>query len=74
MVGIGGGLLGFGLTVGGLAFERAVLREDYARLIGLNADAAIAAVGLALAAMVVAALIPGWDASRRQPAWQLKAQ
>lgn len=74
MGGIGGGLLGFALTVGGLAFERAVLREDYARLIRLNADAAVAAVGLALAAMVVAALLPGWDASRRQSAWQLKAE
>lgn len=74
LVGIGGGLLGLGLTMAGLAFERAILREDYAGLIQLNANAALMALVLALAAMVCAALLPGWDASRRQPAWLLKVE
>src|SRR6185437_13832733 len=65
-IGMAGGLLGLGLTVAGLAFERAILREDYAALIRLYPGFAVMTVVLALAAMMVAALLPGWQASRQQ--------
>ena len=73
-VGIGGGVLGLGLTALGLAFERLILREDYARLVDLNLDAVWTTFGLAVITVTVAALYPAWNASRLQPAWKLKAE
>jgi putative ABC transport system permease protein len=73
-VGVGGGMLGVGLLVLGLAFERVVLREDYARLIRLDSNAVVTALGLALVTVVFAALYPAWHTSRLAPAWKLKAE
>jgi putative ABC transport system permease protein len=74
LVGVGGGVLGVVLTVLGQAFERAVLREDYARLIAVDLSGVIDALGLALLAMAVAAVYPAWSASRLQPAWKLRSE
>ncbi|HTV77521.1 MAG TPA: ABC transporter permease [Steroidobacteraceae bacterium] len=74
VVGMSGGLLGLGLTVLGLAFERAILREDYSRLISLNLDTVVTTLGLALLAVLIAALYPAWRTSRLAPAWNLKAE
>jgi putative ABC transport system permease protein len=73
-IAIGGGILGLGLTSVGLAFERLILREDYARLVGLNLDAVWTTFALSVIAVAVAALYPAWNASRLEPAWKLKAE
>ncbi|HEV2703900.1 MAG TPA: ABC transporter permease [Steroidobacteraceae bacterium] len=73
-VGVAGGILGLGVTALGLAFERAILREDYARLIDLNANAVLTTVVLALVAVTLAATYPAWQSSRLAPAWKLKAE
>ena len=73
-VAIGGGILGLALTTLGLAFERLILREDYARLVDLNFDAVWTTFAVSLLAVAVAALYPAWNASRLQPAWKLKAE
>jgi putative ABC transport system permease protein len=74
LVGVSGALLGLGLTVLGLAFERAILREDYARLVSLDSDAIGTTLVVALVAVLVAGLYPAWQTSRLQPAWKLKAE
>lgn len=73
-VGVGGGILGVGLLVLGLAFERVVLREDYARLVRLDSNAVVIALALALLTVIFAALYPAWHTSRRAPAWKLKSE
>jgi putative ABC transport system permease protein len=73
-VGIGGGILGLGLTSLGLAFERVILREDYARLVDLNLQTVWTTLALSMIAVTAAALYPAWNASRLQPAWKLKAE
>ena len=73
-VALGGGILGLGLTTLGLAFERLILREDYARLVDLNFDAVWTTFAVSLLAVAVAVLYPAWNASRLQPAWKLKAE
>jgi putative ABC transport system permease protein len=73
-VGVGGGVLGLFLTTLGLAFERMILRDDYARLVDLNPAAVWTTLALSVAAVAVAALYPAWNASRLQPAWKLKAE
>ena len=72
MIGVAGGLLGLALTMLGLAFERAILREDYAHLIHLDPQMAGTTFALAVAAMLLAALFPGWNATRGLPAWHLR--
>jgi putative ABC transport system permease protein len=73
-VGVGGSALGLGLMLLGLAFERAILREDYARLVSLDADAVVTTVVLALLTVIVAALFPAWQVSRLAPAWKLNSE
>jgi len=74
LVGVGGGALGILVTWLGLAFERHILRDDFARLIVVDAGAVIEALMLAVLAMICAGIYPAWDASRRSPAWKLKAE
>jgi putative ABC transport system permease protein len=74
VVGIGGGVLGLVLTGLGVAFERLILREDYARIVRLDPDAVFLTLALATISVAVAALYPAWNASRLQPAWKLKAE
>lgn len=74
IVGASGGILGLGLTALGLAFERAILREDYARLVSLDSHSVVTTLSVALIAVTVAALYPAWQTSRLQPAWNLKSE
>jgi putative ABC transport system permease protein len=74
LVGLSGGAFGLGLTILGLAFERAILREDYARLVNLDGTAIATTLGVAFVTVMIAALFPAWQTSRLQPAWKLKAQ
>jgi putative ABC transport system permease protein len=74
LVGVGGGVLSVAVTLLGLAFERHLLREDYARLIVVDVNQVIEALILAVVAMLCAAIYPAWDASRHSPAWKLKAE
>jgi putative ABC transport system permease protein len=74
VVGVSGGVLGLLLTAAGLAFERAILREDYARLIAMNSTAVVTTLAVALLTVTMAALYPAWFTSRQQPAWKLKGE
>jgi putative ABC transport system permease protein len=74
LVGIGGGALSIAVTLLGLAFERHLLRDDYARLIIVDVSEVIEALILAVVAMICAAIYPAWVASRHSPAWKLKAE
>ena len=74
LVGVGGGVLSIAVTLLGLAFERHLLRDDYARLIVVDVSEVIQALLLAVVAMVCAAVYPAWAASRQSPAWKLKAE
>ena len=69
-----GGLVGLGLMLLGLAFERAILREDYARLVSLNVDAVLTTVVVAFVTVIAAAVYPAWQTSRLALAWQLKSE
>jgi putative ABC transport system permease protein len=73
-VGVSGGVLGVALMLLGLAFERAILREDYARLVSVDLNAVVTAVALALLTVMVAAMYPAWHTSRLAPAWKLKSE
>ena len=74
VIGLAGALLGLVLTALGLWGLRALLSEEVSRLTHLSiADISIA-VGLSLAAALLAGLYPTWRAAQVQPAWQLKAQ
>ena len=79
VIGLAGGLLGLGLTAGGLALNR-MLRERGAPNASLEAltrlDGGMLAIILTVAvvATLCAGLYPAWRASRVQPGWQLKAQ
>jgi len=74
LVGVAGGVLSVAVTLLGLAFERHLLRDDYARLIVVDVNEVIEALILAVVAMLGAAIYPAWDASRHPPAWKLKAE
>jgi putative ABC transport system permease protein len=79
VVGLPGGLLGLGLTVAGLASQRALHMVPgstgaVSRATSLDGNMILLTVGLAVCATVCSALYPVWRASRVQPAWQLKTQ
>jgi len=72
-IGLAGGVLGLTLTGLGLLAARSLLDADFVALTHLDwADVGIA-LGLAVAATLLAGLYPTWRAARVQPAWQLKA-
>jgi putative ABC transport system permease protein len=74
VIGLAGAILGLVLTALGLWGLRALLSEEVSRLTHFSiADVSIA-VGLSLAAALLAGLYPTWRAAQVQPAWQLKAQ
>jgi putative ABC transport system permease protein len=79
VVGLPGGVLGLGLTVAGLASQRALHMisggaEGVARATSLDGEMIFITLVMAVCAMVCAALYPIWRASRVVPAWQLKTQ
>jgi putative ABC transport system permease protein len=79
VIGLAGGILGTGLTVLGLAIDRALLAPG-AKNVQLDTltsiDGGMLAIilAVAIASTVGVGLFPAWRASRLQPAWQLKAQ
>ena len=72
-LGLLGGLLGLGLTWLGIQAVRAGA-SDYARLIEMDGLMLAATLGLALAASLIAGLLPAWRACQVAPALQLKSQ
>lgn len=79
LVGFVGGVLGVGLTAAGLAVDRALLAPvaknvQLDRLTQIDGGMLIIILAVAVAATICAGLYPTWQASRVQPAWQLKVQ
>ncbi|MBT9492466.1 MAG: ABC transporter permease [Paucibacter sp.] len=72
-LGLVGGLLGLGLTwLGILAVRNGA--SEYAGLIAMDGQMLAATLGLALAASLIAGLLPAWRACQITPALQLKSQ
>ncbi|MEJ6007602.1 ABC transporter permease [Paucibacter sp. AS339] len=72
-LGLLGGLLGLGLTwLGVLAVRNGA--SDYAALIQMDAVMLATTLGLALAASLIAGILPAWRACQVTPALQLKSQ
>ena len=70
-IGMAGGLLGLVIAQAGLWSVRQ-RPDDYARLADMDAAMALATILLAIAASVLAGLLPAWRACRVPPALQLK--
>lgn len=73
VIGMAGGVLGIGLAQLGLWAVRQQ-PADYAPLAKLDGSMLLVAVGLSLAASLVAGLLPAWRACQIAPAIQLKSQ
>src|SRR5690606_33935541 len=72
-VGLAGGLLGLGLAQLGLLAIRQQ-PTGFADILHLDASMLLATFGLAIAASVLAGLLPAWHACQVAPAIQLKSQ
>lgn len=73
VVGLAGGVLGLGLAWLGLWLVRQQ-PDDYAKLAQLDVPMLLATFAFALAASLLAAVLPAWRASSIAPAIQLKTQ
>lgn len=74
MIGLGGGVLGIGLTWLGLRGIEMLFGEFVENLVGLNWVMILTAIGLAIVSALLAGLYPTWRACRIAPASQLKLQ
>ena len=74
MIGLGGGVLGIGLTWLGLRGIKMLFGEFVENLVGLNWVMILTAIGLAIVSALLAGLYPTWRACRIAPASQLKLQ
>ncbi len=74
LIGLGGGVLGLGLTWLGLRGIEVLFGEFVENLVGLDWVMMLTAIGLAIVSALVAGLYPTWRATRVMPASQLKAQ
>ena len=74
VIGVVGGLVGLALTQLGLLCCRALLDKDLSVLTRLHVSDVLIAIGVALAATMLAGLYPTWRAMQVQPASQLKTQ
>ena len=72
-IGLAGGLLGLGFAALGLWLIRQQ-PDDYARLAQMDTGTLLLSVTLALAASLLAGLLPAWRAMQVPPALQLKSQ
>jgi putative ABC transport system permease protein len=72
LMGFMGGVMGVGLVVLGVTIQRSILRDDYARLVHVDAVVVATTVGLGVVAAICSGIYPAWVASRVAPAWQLK--
>ncbi|WP_348672164.1 ABC transporter permease [uncultured Abyssibacter sp.] len=73
MIGVGGAVVGLLLSLVGLAAVR-MQPVDYAGFARLDLSMFLMAVGLSLAASLIAGLLPAWQACRIAPALQLKTE
>jgi putative ABC transport system permease protein len=73
VIGAAGGVLGIGIAWLGLLGVRQ-LYADYERVAHLNGELVLVAIGLAVAAGLLAGLYPAWRICRIQPATYLKTQ
>ena len=74
MIGLGGGVLGIGLTWLGLRGIKMLFGEFVENLVGLDWVMILTAIGLAIVSALLAGLYPTWRACRIAPASQLKLQ
>ncbi|WP_433853504.1 ABC transporter permease [Stenotrophomonas nitritireducens] len=72
-IGLAGGLLGLGFAALGLWLIRQQ-PDDYARLAQMDTSTLLLTLALALAASLLAGLLPAWRAMQVPPALQLKSQ
>ncbi len=74
LIGLGGGLVGLGLTWLGLRGIHALFGEYVEHLVHLDGMMVLAAIALAVVSALAAGLYPTWQACRIMPASQLKTQ
>jgi putative ABC transport system permease protein len=74
LIGLGGGVLGLGLTWLGLRGIEMLFGEFVENLVGLDWVMVLTAIGLAIVSALLAGLYPTWRACRIAPASQLKLQ
>jgi putative ABC transport system permease protein len=72
MIGLGGGVLGLGLTWLGLRGIEMLFGDFVENLVGLDWVMVLTAIGLAILSALLAGLYPTWRACRIVPASQLK--
>ena len=74
LIGLGGGVLGVGLTLLGLQGIQSLFGDIVDNLVGMDWVMVLTAIGLAIVSALLAALYPTWQACRIMPASQLKTQ
>jgi putative ABC transport system permease protein len=74
LIGLGGGVLGVGLTLLGLMGIEVLFGEYVENLVGMDWVMVLTAIGLAVVSALVAGLYPTWQACRIMPASALKTQ
>ncbi|HEY5776853.1 MAG TPA: ABC transporter permease [Xanthomonadales bacterium] len=74
LIGLGGGILGLGLTWVGLRGIEMLFEDIVKNLVSLDWVMVVTAIGLAIASALLAGLYPTWRACRIAPATQLKIQ
>jgi putative ABC transport system permease protein len=74
LIGLGGGILGLGLTWLGLRGIEVLFGEFVENLVQLDWQMMLTAIGLAIVSALVAGIYPTWRATQVMPASQLKTQ
>ena len=74
LIGLGGGVLGVGLTLLGLMGIEMLFGEVVENLVGMDWVMVLTAIGLAILSALLAGLYPTWQTVRIMPASQLKTQ
>jgi putative ABC transport system permease protein len=74
LIGLGGGIIGLGLTWLGLRGIEMLFGDFVENLVGLDWIMVLTAIGLAIVSALLAGLYPTWRACRIAPASQLKIQ
>ena len=74
LIGLGGGILGLGLTWLGLRGIEILFGDFVENLVGLDWFMVLTAIGLAIVSALLAGLYPTWRACNIMPAEQLKIQ
>ena len=74
LIGLGGGVLGLGLTWLGLRGIKMLFGDIVENLVGLDWTMVLTAISLAILSALLAGLYPTWRACKIAPASQLKIQ